>query len=148
DEVALLKKEKDIMELIEAISAIGRALGVLLILSMQRPDADVLDGKIKNNLTVRMALRHADGINSRITLGSEEAATIAQSQKGRFYMALDCLKQVQAPLLSVPDAKELLAAHKRIEIDVNEFEQHLASLELVEDDSSDFDSFGGLDYDE
>jgi len=148
DEVALLKKEKDVMEIIEEISAIGRALGVFLILSMQRPDADVLDGKLKNNLTVRMAFRHADGINSRITLGSEEAATISQSQKGRFYMALDGLKQVQAPLLSVPDAKELLAAHKRIEIDVNDFEQHLASLEPVEEDSDDFDTFGGLDYDE
>ncbi|GIP25040.1 hypothetical protein J23TS9_01700 [Paenibacillus sp. J23TS9] len=78
DEVALLKKEMDIMEGIDEISTIGRALGVFLILSMQRPDATVLDGKLKNNLTVRMAFRHADEINSRITIGSGEAAEIKQ----------------------------------------------------------------------
>src|SRR4051794_3061604 len=53
DEVALLQDEKKLMQLVEEISAIGRALGVFLILSMQRPDNKVLDGKLKNNLTVR-----------------------------------------------------------------------------------------------
>ena len=38
------------------ISAIGRALGVFLMLSMQRPDAKVLDGKLKLNMTVEWAL--------------------------------------------------------------------------------------------
>lgn len=113
DEVALLKKEKDIMGIVEEISAIGRALGVFLILSMQRPDADVLDGKLKNNLTVRMAFRHADEINSRITLGSGEAADIKQSQKGRFYLSLDGLRMMQAPHLELPAAKALLKPHKR-----------------------------------
>lgn len=108
DEVALLKKEKDVMAMIEEIGAIGRALGVFLILSMQRPDKDVLDGKLKNNLTTRMAFRHSDEINSRITLGSGEAASIDQSEKGRHYLKFNGLKLVQAPYLSVPDAKKLL----------------------------------------
>ena len=115
DEVALLKKEKDIMEGIEEISAIGRALGVFLILSMQRPDSDVLDGKLKNNLTVRMAFRHSDEINSRITLGSGEAADIQQSQKGRMILKLDGLKPVQGPYLDIPKAKTLLEPYKRSE---------------------------------
>lgn len=115
DEVALLKKEKDIMEIIEEISAIGRALGVFLILSMQRPDADVLDGKLKNNLTVRMAFRHADEINSRITIGSGEAADIKQSQKGRMVFKLDGIRYVQAPYLDLPRAKALLEPFKRQE---------------------------------
>lgn len=113
DEVALLKKEKDIMEIIEEISAIGRALGVFLILSLQRPDADILDGKLKNNLTVRMAFRHSDEINSRITLGSGEAAEIKQSQKGRMAFKLDGIKYVQAPYLDLPRAKALLEPYKR-----------------------------------
>lgn len=113
DEVALLKKEKDCMEIIEEISAIGRALGVYLILSLQRPDADVLDGKLKNNLTVRMAFRHADEINSRITIGSGEAAEIKQSQKGRMVLKFDGLTFVQGPHLDVPAAKTLLEPHKR-----------------------------------
>lgn len=111
DEVSLLKKH-ECMEIIEEISAIGRALGVFLILSMQRPDADVLDGKLKNNLTVRMAFRHADEINSRITLGSGEAAHIKQSQKGLMIHKLDGIRYVQAPLLTIPEARTLLDPHK------------------------------------
>lgn len=112
DEVALLKKERELMEIVEEISAVGRALGMFLILSMQRPDADVLDGKLKNNLTVRMAFRHADEINSRITIGSGEAAEIKQSQKGRMVLKFDGLTIVQGPHLDVPAARSLLAPHK------------------------------------
>lgn len=112
DEVALLQKEKNVMEIVEEISAIGRALGVFLILSMQRPDAQVLDGKLKNNLTVRMAFRHSDAINSRITLGSNEAADININDKGRMYLKLEQLHEVQGPFLSVEHAKEILEPFK------------------------------------
>lgn len=112
DEVALLKKEKDIMAIIEDISAIGRALGVFLILSMQRPDAEVLDGKLKNNLTVRMAFRHSNDINSRITIESGEAAQIKLNERGRMYFKHETLKEVQAPFLSAEKAKKILEPYK------------------------------------
>lgn len=41
DAVAMLKDEKECMSIIEKVSAIGRSLGVFLMLSMQRPDAKV-----------------------------------------------------------------------------------------------------------
>ncbi|MCA0754885.1 cell division protein FtsK [Paenibacillus sp. N4] len=112
DEVALLQKNADCMDIIEEISAIGRALGVFLILSMQRPDKDVLDGKLKNNLTVRMAFRHADEINSRITIGSGEAALIKQSEKGLMIHKLDGVRYVQAPHLRLDAARKLLEPYK------------------------------------
>jgi len=115
DEVALLKKEKKIMEIIEDISSIGRALGVFLILSMQRPDSEVLDGKLKQNLTVRMAFKHADEINSRITIGTGEAAHIKDSDKGRMYVKLNGLKLAQGAFLTLDDAKTLLQPFKRSE---------------------------------
>lgn len=112
DEVVLLKKEREIMDGIEDISSIGRALGVFLILSMQRGDAQVLDGKLKQNLTVRMAFRHADEINSRITLGSGEAAHI--KQKGQLiYKGSDEAEVVQGPFLSLDKARELLAPKRK-----------------------------------
>lgn len=143
DEVALLKKAKEHMGIIDEISAIGRALGVFLILSMQRPDADILDGKLKNNLTVRMAFRHADEINSRITLGSGEAAHIKQSQKGRHYLSLEGLRQVQSPLLGLSEAKKLLAPYKRTEPIIE-----ATIVEAPQEVSGDIIEFGGLDYDE
>lgn len=112
DEFALLKKEKDIMNGIEEISAVGRALGIFLVLSQQRCDAEVMNGRLKQNLTVRLALRHADGINSRITLDSTEAANIKQSEKGRMILKLDGLQYVQGPNLTLTTAKELLAPYK------------------------------------
>ena len=112
DEVALLKNEKKIMAVIEDISAIGRALGVFLILSMQRPDRDVLDGKLKNNLTVRMAFKHADAINSRITIGRSGAEDIDITERGRMYLKLDKLSLLQAPYLTDINAKKLLEGYK------------------------------------
>lgn len=108
DEVALLKKEKVTMAMVEDISSIGRALGVFIIVSMQRPDAQVLDGKLKQNLTVRMAFKHADGINSRITLGCEGAEDIKASESGLMLYKRDGIKRVQSPYLSLEKAKELL----------------------------------------
>ena len=110
DEVALLKKERAVMETLEEISAIGRALGVFLILSMQRPDADVLDGKLKNNLTVRMAFKQADKINSRITLGKAGAEEL--TEKGRMLIKREQITEVQAPFLALDRAKEILAEFK------------------------------------
>ncbi|MGN7359990.1 FtsK/SpoIIIE domain-containing protein [Paenibacillus sp. SAF-054] len=133
DEVALLKKETDIMEGIEEIATIGRALGMFLILSMQRPDATVLDGKLKNNLTVRMAFRHADEINSRITIGSGEAAEIKQSEKGKLVLKLDGLHHVQGPHLELAEAKKLLEPYRRAE-DTAQQEQAEAEPSEQEDE--------------
>lgn len=113
DEVALLQKEKDLMELVEEVSAIGRALGVFLILSMQRPDSKVLDGKLKNNLTARMGFKCADLINSRIigTPGSEKL-----KKEGRVLLKTDKhdLKEIQAPYLDLEMAKSILESYKSI----------------------------------
>lgn len=106
DEVALLKKEKKIMSAIEDISAIGRALGVYLILSMQRPDADVLDGKLKNNLTVRLSYKQADKINSKIVLGESGAEKL--THPGRGLLKIMDTRVIQSPYLDATRARKLL----------------------------------------
>lgn len=115
DEVALLKKEKHIMDAIEQISCIGRSLGCFMILSMQRGDSKILDGNLKNNLTCRNVFRTADKINSDIGLGrksEEDASQIAPSEKGRSYFKSEKTVLMQAPLLELEDAKELLKPFK------------------------------------
>lgn len=112
DEVAQLKKEKAIMNIVEDVSAIGRALGIYLILSMQRPDREVLDGKLKNNLTIRMAFKHADGINSRITLGHMGAEELPSEPGGRFLMKKDGIMELQAPYLSDDKARKMLNPYR------------------------------------
>lgn len=112
DEVAMLKKEKRIMSAVEDISAIGRALGVYLILSMQRPDKDVLDGKLKNNLTVRMAFRHADAINSRITIGESGAEKLPSKPGGRMLFKNEGITEIQGPLLDDDKARKMLDPYR------------------------------------
>jgi DNA segregation ATPase FtsK/SpoIIIE, S-DNA-T family len=144
DEVALLQNEKRLMGLVEEISAIGRALGIFLILSMQRPDSKVLDGKLKNNLTVRMGFKCADLINSRIigTPGSEKL-----KEPGKFLLKLPTyseLKQCYAPYLSLNEAKKLLESH-RCQKPKNEYihRSNASNIELTN-----IDIFGVLDDEE
>lgn len=112
DEFILLKKQNFIMDMLEEISSVGRALGVFLILSLQRADSTVMDGILKNNLTVRMAFRASNATNSRIAIDSGEASEILNKEKGRFVFSMDGLKFAQAPLLGLKDAKKMLEPHK------------------------------------
>ncbi|MBG9611678.1 FtsK/SpoIIIE domain-containing protein [Bacillus cereus] len=109
DEVAMLQDEKECMAIVEKISAVGRALGVYLMLSMQRPDAKILDGKLKLNMTVRMGFKCADSINSNI-IGTPGAEHIEQS--GQMILKRNGLKKVQAPYLDLSQAKELIEPYR------------------------------------
>ncbi|WP_169507483.1 FtsK/SpoIIIE domain-containing protein [Paenibacillus harenae] len=144
DEVALLQKHPACMDIVEEISAIGRALGVFLILSMQRPDSDVLDGKLKNNLTVRCAFRHSDEINSRITIGTGDAAHIKQSEKGLMIHKLDGIRFVQAPYLKLDAARKLLEPYTLNEEEIEQQAEQRAQ-EIQQQIDDDFE-MGGLPF--
>ncbi|MEX0135171.1 DNA translocase FtsK [Bacillus nitratireducens] len=109
DEVAMLKDEKECMTTIEKISAVGRSLGVFLMLSMQRPDAKVLDGKLKLNMTVRIGFKCDSVINSNImgTPGSEHL-----EQSGQMILKRNGLKKVQAPYLELSKAKQIVKPYR------------------------------------
>ncbi|PGS41776.1 cell division protein FtsK [Bacillus cereus] len=109
DEVAMLKDEKECMTTIEKISAVGRSLGVFLMLSMQRPDAKVLDGKLKLNMTVRIGFKCDSAINSNImgTPGSEHL-----EQSGQMILKRNGLKKVQAPYLELSNAKQIVEPYR------------------------------------
>lgn len=115
DEVAMLQDEKECMTTIEKISAVGRALGVFLMLSMQRPDAKVLDGKLKLNMTVRMGFKCDNAINSNImgTPGSEQL-----EQSGQMILKLNGLKKVQAPYLELSKAKQIVEPYRLLKEDM------------------------------
>jgi len=135
DEVAMLQDEKECMSTIEKISAVGRALGVFLMLSMQRPDAKVLDGKLKLNMTVRMGFKCADTINSNImgTPGSEHL-----EQSGQMILKLNGLKKVQAPFLELSKAKQIVEPYRIPKED----------MKLQNPPQEDIKLFGVLDYEE
>lgn len=105
DEFVMLRKDAEIMDILTEVVAIGRTLGVFAILSMQRPNAKVLDTTIRANLTVSMGFKLRDKIEARIvnTPGAEEI-----EKEGRFIMNSDKLYEIQAPYLTMKKARELL----------------------------------------
>ncbi len=81
------KDDKKVLEQIEkeisTLARLARATGINLILGMQRPDAKVLPGQIKNNIPVRISGRFADKPASEIVLGNSKATELPET-KGRF----------------------------------------------------------------
>ncbi len=87
DKSGLSKNEKKIFEEIEkeisTLARLSRATGINLVLGMQRPDAKVLPGQIKNNIPVRISGRFADKPASEIVLSNSRATELPEV-KGRF----------------------------------------------------------------
>lgn len=110
DEFTLLGKTE--LEGINRIGAVGRALGVFLIVSMQRPDAKVLDGALKNNLTVRVSFRQSNEVSSRVALDTDLASRIEKGAKGLLVTSESV--QVQVPWLSGSEAKRLLEVGRSV----------------------------------
>ncbi|WP_447412872.1 hypothetical protein [Clostridium perfringens] len=73
---------------IATLARTARATGINLVLGAQRPDANVMNGQIKNNVTVRVCGRFADGPVSEIVLGNNKAKNLPKI-KGRFLFKVD-----------------------------------------------------------
>ena len=86
-----------ITELLSTIARLGRAYGIHLIMATQRPDANVIPGQIKNNMTYK-ACGHADKVLSQIVIDSTDASEIPPDIPGRFIT--DTGEEFQAIMLS------------------------------------------------
>ena len=90
DKTGLTKEQKETIIKIEGklsiIARQGRAFGIHLILATQRPDSNILNGQIKNNINCRICGR-ADNVLSMIILDNTDAADqIPEEAQGRFLL--------------------------------------------------------------
>ncbi|MDK2919617.1 MAG: segregation ATPase FtsK/SpoIIIE, family [Candidatus Petromonas sp.] len=87
DKTGASKEDRELMQQIEkeisTLARLGRAPGINLVLGIQRPDAKVITGQIKNNIPVRICGRFADKPASEIVLGNTRATELPEI-KGRF----------------------------------------------------------------
>lgn len=92
DTTSLDKPNKELVTAIvghlSTLARLGRAFGIHLVLSTQRPDANVLPGQIKNNLDVRICGR-SDLVLSQIILDNGDATALPKDIPGRFLCNLD-----------------------------------------------------------
>ncbi|WP_026572517.1 FtsK/SpoIIIE domain-containing protein [Bacillus sp. UNC438CL73TsuS30] len=110
DEFVMIRDE-DIMADLLQISSLGRAYGIYLILSMQRPSHKILSTDVRGLLSVRMGFRTVDKRNALIgeTPGSE---TISKDVPGTFLLNLDELTELRAPFLNEDKTEKILSKFK------------------------------------
>lgn len=113
DEFAELMDEKQSIRLLEEIVSMARACGIHVILSTQRPDAKVLNGRIKANCATILGLKTTNDINSRIIIGEDGLEMLRGKGHGILKRAGE-ITEIQAPFLTIDEAQKLLnAAPKR-----------------------------------
>ncbi|WP_068212103.1 FtsK/SpoIIIE domain-containing protein, partial [Rathayibacter tanaceti] len=88
DEFAMLAKEHpDVLKSLVSVAAVGRTLGVHMILATQRP-AGVVNDDILANTNLRVALRVQSRDDSSNVIGVASAAEISRGETGRAYVKL------------------------------------------------------------
>lgn len=95
DKTGLSKEEKEIVGRVErklsTIAREGRAFGIHLVLSTQRPDAEILKGQIRDNCGYRCCGR-ANKMLMEIVLGhSERLEMLPPNSQGEFYSNMGTL---------------------------------------------------------
>ena len=108
DEFAMLAKEDpDVLSSLVSVGAVGRTLGVHMILATQRP-AGVVNDDILANTNMRVALRVQSREDSSNVIDVPDAAAIGRQQKGRALVKLgqDDITPVQTALVTGPIESE------------------------------------------
>lgn len=101
DELAELLSVRDkelskcLYDSLETLTRLSRAVGIHLIMGIQRPDSTVINGQIKNNVSCRLCGRFVDKEPSRIMLNSDSASKLP-NVKGRFILKDDELQEFQS----------------------------------------------------
>nr|WP_269468894.1 FtsK/SpoIIIE domain-containing protein [Paeniglutamicibacter quisquiliarum] len=102
DEFAMLAKDfPEVLSSLVSVAAVGRTLGVHMILATQRP-AGVVNDDILANTNLRVALRVQSREDSSNVIGVPAAAGITRAQTGRAYIKLgqDEITPVQTALVT------------------------------------------------
>lgn len=110
DELAELMRTSDkdaqkaIQSALETLTRISRAVGINLIMGLQRPDSTIINGQIKNNVSLRICGRFVDPEPSRIMLNSDIAMNLPNI-RGRFIFKDTEMTEFQAFRVSSDNMK-------------------------------------------
>ncbi len=94
------------------IAALGRAVGIHLIIATQRPDRNAIDPLIKSNLQGRLCFQMADNASSMTILDSVRAADLPPTKGRAIWRSGFDLIEVQVPWLDRDAMEPLLAPFK------------------------------------
>lgn len=110
DEMAdlMLSNPKEITHLLVRIAQMGRAAGIHLILSTQRPSREVLPGLLKANIPVKICFKVATAINSRVVLDTSGAENLIGKGDGFIDNGRNGLQHFQSCMISDDDIDKII----------------------------------------
>jgi len=129
DEFADLQRNKWSISLVEEIAAKARACGIHLIISTQRPDSTILNGRIKANVTNVLGLKTTNEINSRIIIDHDGLEKLRGKGHGIFKRGNET--EVQCPNLSAEMARELVR-HTYVERPPKVMQMEIENFDFLE----------------
>lgn len=89
------------------IASQGRAFGVVLVISTQRPSKEVVDGLIKAQIHYTVAFRVRNDVNSRILLDNDRASEL-ENVPGRCIVQADTDMKCQVPYMDSKTVRAML----------------------------------------
>jgi len=114
DELVDFEKDEKFWPPLIALAAKGRAFGINLIFSTQRPDASIFPPQVKANIGYRIGFKTFNEANSKIIFGEgyPEAAYLPPRKGRALIMVNDGLREVQVPHLT-PKRQAAILRHLR-----------------------------------
>lgn len=98
--------KSDALTYISDIARLGRAAGIHIVLSTQRPDRTVINGELFRNFTTKIVMGKVDSIHSLLAVETDAAAKIDGTVKGRgYFKSVDGDAEFQSYFVS-PDRLE------------------------------------------
>ena len=107
-------RKKSIQASIISLAQKGRAVGIHLVISTQRPSTDVITGLIKANFPARAAFRVASSVDSTVILDCPGAEKLSGSGDMLFSTGLDC-ERIQVPYYSQEEMEDEISKLARDE---------------------------------
>ena len=119
----------DAENLLTDIASRSRKAGLHLLISTQRPSADVITGLIKANFPARIAFTTASGVDSRVILDASDAADLGR--KGLMIFQHELRRyRCQSAFISEAFVNDVVAAVTRGEV-VSTVEHAVGKLDMV-----------------
>jgi FtsK/SpoIIIE family len=101
-------KHKRLEKLVIRIASLGRAVGLHMILCTQRPAASLMSNDIKTNMPLVVSGRVQNNDQSRVIVGTNEAAQIPLIPGRLFFQSGLTTGYIQAPFITKEDINECI----------------------------------------
>jgi len=107
--------KKEFQTTVCSLAQRGRASGIHLIISTQRPSCDVINGVVKTNFTSRIALRTATSVDSRVVLDRNGAERLLGSGDSLLCAGNYDMIRFQSAYIGIPDIEKICRENLRKE---------------------------------